>query len=313
MTSSSMDVGRKPGILLIDKPAGITSADVTNRLKRKFRFKRIGHGGTLDPFATGLLIVLTGEATKVARFLLEGEKEYEAEATLGSETDTGDLTGEVVNRCESENLSREEWQEFAKSWTGTVRQTPPAYSAIKVKGKPLYEYARAGEEVQIPAREVTIRELEVLEATAQIMKFRVRCSGGTYVRALAADLAMAAGTCAHLTALRRTASSSFRVADALTLDSALDMEFEQLPLRPLSEALSHLPQVRVSSHLASKIRQGNLSAFDSILGQLEKPGYFLVLDESSLNLPPVAVCNHHPMMRPRCSIERVFDPNLGQL
>lgn len=302
---------KRSGILLVDKPVGLTSADVTNRLKKRFRFDRIGHGGTLDPFATGLLVVLTGEATKVARFMLEGEKEYEAEASLGAETDTGDHTGEVVNRCEVPAITKEEWQGFAKGWTGTVRQTPPAYSAIKVKGKALYEYARAGEDVEIPTREVTIKEFEILSSSGEKLAFRVRCSGGTYVRALAADVAMAAGTCAHLSALRRTGSSSFRVNDALTLDAALALEPEALPLRPLEEALAHLPVVRVPGPVALKIRQGNLSAFDFVQG-IEKPGYFLVLDESAASPAPVAVCNHHPMMRPRCSIERVFDPNLAR-
>lgn len=303
---------QRSGVLLVDKPVGLSSADVTNRLKKKFRFARIGHGGTLDPFATGLLVVLVGEATKIARFLLEGEKEYEALAALGSETDTGDLTGEVVNKCEVPPISAEEWKGVARAWTGTVRQTPPAYSAIKVKGKPLYEYARAGEDVEIPTREVTIKEFEILASDPEKVGFRVRCSGGTYVRALAADVAMAAGTCAHLSALRRTASSSFRVSDAITLEAALELAPEALPLRPLEEALGHLPCVRVPEAIAAKIRQGNLAAFDFVQEQIEKPGYFFVVQEGDGAARLVAVCNHHPMLRPRCSIERVFDPNLSR-
>lgn len=299
------------GVLLVDKPAGISSADVTNRLKKKFRFDRIGHGGTLDPFATGLLVVLVGEATKIARFLLEGEKEYLADAALGAETDTGDHTGEVVNRCEVPPISLDEWRSHARTWTGTVRQTPPAYSAIKVKGKPLYEYARSGEEVEIPSREVTIKEFEVQECGPGNLRFRVRCSGGTYVRALAADLAMTAGTCAHLSGLRRTGSSSFRVEDSLPLEKLLETAPEQLPLRPLLEALAHLPQVCVNDAIALKIRQGNLAAFDALKGQIEKPGYFLVVGTAGERPYPLAVCNHHPMMRPFCSIERVFDPRLA--
>jgi tRNA pseudouridine55 synthase len=301
---------RMSGVLLVDKPAGITSADLTNQLKKKFRFERIGHGGTLDPFATGLMVVLVGEATKIARFLLEGDKEYEAEASLGTETDTGDLTGEVVNKCEVPALSLEEWRGFARNWTGTIRQTPPAYSAIKVKGKPLYEYARQGEEVEVPTREVSIKELEVRELTTPGFRFRVRCSGGTYVRALAADLAMSAGTCAHLNALRRTGSSAFRVENSLPLEKLLQLAPSDLPLRPLEEALAHLPQVRVNEVLALKVRQGNLAVFDALRDQIDKPGYFLVLDVSGGKALPVAVCNHHPMMRPNCTIERVFDPAL---
>jgi len=310
--NSSPRPAQRSGVLLVDKPAGITSADLTNALKDKFRIQRVGHGGTLDPFATGLMVVLIGEATKVARFLLEGDKEYEAVATLGSETDTGDFTGEVVNKSEVPELALADWQEFAKSWTGTVRQTPPAYSAIKVKGKPLYEYARNGEEVEVPTREVTIREFEIKSSGPEKVEFRVLCSGGTYVRALAADLAMAAGTSAHLSALRRTASSSFRVKNALPLDSMLKLSLDELPVRPLEEALAHLPQVSVNEILALKIRQGNLAAFEALRGQIDKPGYFLVLDSSGPKPLPVAVCNHHPMMRPSCTIERVFDQRLSQ-
>ena len=310
--SAAVRPAQRSGVLLVDKPAGITSAELTNALKEKFGFIRIGHGGTLDPFATGLMVVLIGEATKIARFLLEGEKEYIAEAALGSETDTGDHTGEVVNKSEVPSISLDEWRAFAKAWTGVVRQTPPAYSAIKVKGKPLYEYARAGEEVEVPTREVTIRELEMQSADAMKFIFRVRCSGGTYVRALAADLAMAAGTCAHLSGLRRIGSSSFRVTDALPLSRLLEMPPEELPLRALEEALAHLPQVAVNGPMALKIRQGNLAAFEVLRAQIEKPGYFLVVDSSGPKPLPVAVCNHHPMMRPSCTIERVFDPGVSR-
>lgn len=302
----------RDGVLLVDKPAGISSAEVTNRLKKKFRFEKIGHGGTLDPFATGLMIVLVGEGTKVARFLLEGDKEYEAVAALGSETDTGDLTGEVVNRGEEVEVRLEEWREHAKAWTGLIRQTPPAYSAIKVKGRPLYDYARKGEEVEIKEREATIHELEIRSATATELRFRVRCSGGTYVRALAADLAMSAGTCAHLSALRRTGSSAFRVKDALPLDELLALEPSALPVHSLEEALAHLPRVACNATVALKVRQGNLAIFDVLKSKIEKPGFFLLVEESEGRSFPIAVCNHHPMMRPTCSIERVFDPRLRE-
>jgi tRNA pseudouridine55 synthase len=303
------------GVLLVDKPAGISSAEVTNRLKRKFKFDKIGHGGTLDPFATGLMIVLLGEGTKVARFLLEGDKEYEAVAALGSETDTGDLTGEVVNKGEEEeaiNVTFEEWKTNAKAWTGLIRQTPPVYSAIKVKGRPLYDYARKGEEVEIKEREATIHELEIQSSSEKELHFRVKCSGGTYVRALAADLAMAAGTCAHLSALRRTGSSAFRVSNAHTLDALLALEQSELPVEPLEKALAHLPQVICNDMVALKVRQGNLAIFDVIKSKIEKPGYFLLLQESGARTFPIAVCNHHPMMLPNCTIERVFDPRLSE-
>lgn len=294
----------RSGILLLDKPAGITSADALNQLKRKHRFSRIGHGGTLDPFATGLMVVLLGEATKVARFLLEGEKHYEAEALLGVETDSGDLTGAVVNTLPAPSLSTEEWQKIADKFLGRTRQTPPVYSAIKVKGKALYEYARKGEAVEIKEREVSIRELRILAADKESLKFKVSCSGGTYIRVLAADIAKAADSTAHLRALRRTGSSAFRVEDAITLEQALETPAAEIPLRSLTEGLAHLPKVSCGPDQAQKVRQGNLAIFESLRPQMERPGYFLLLEGGKA----VAICNHNPMLIPFCSIERVFDP-----
>jgi tRNA pseudouridine55 synthase len=298
----------RSGVLLVDKPAGLSSADVTNRLKRKHNFARIGHGGTLDPFATGLLIVLVGEATKVARFLLEGEKEYEADALLGKETNTGDLEGEVIAEAPVPALSPAEWQAQAKPFVGRITQTPPAFSAIKVKGKPLYEYARKGEAVEAKPREVFVRELEIQEAKDDHLRFRVQCGGGTYIRVLASDLARSAGTRAHLVALRRTGSSSFRVKDAISLDHALELDTAGLPLESVTKAVGHLPKIVCEEALAQKIRQGNLTAFEFLRSQLEKPGYFLVVARSAGGETPVAIANHNPMLIPFVSIERVFDP-----
>jgi tRNA pseudouridine55 synthase len=297
---------QRSGILLVDKPAGITSAEALNRLKKAHRFTRIGHGGTLDPFATGLLVVLLGEATKVARFLLEGEKSYDATAALGLETDTGDLTGRVVRQEAAPMLSLEEWQKLANRFLGRSQQRPPAYSAVKVKGKALYEYARRGETVEVKARDIQIQELAITGLSENRLGFRVACSGGTYVRVLANDLAAAAGSCAHLLALRRLGSSSFRVENSLSLETALNQPAEALPLVPLKAGLDHLPQVPCDPRQAEKVRQGNLAVFDGMRSLLEKPGYFLLLEGGK----PVAVCNHHPMLLPFCSIERVFDPRL---
>jgi len=295
---------QRSGILLIDKPAGQTSADVLNKLKRCHQFARIGHGGTLDPFATGLLVVLLGEATKIARFLLEGDKIYEAEAILGTETDTGDLTGKVVHSTEAPEISLEKWQSLASGFVGRIRQTPPAYSAIKVKGKPLYEYARKGQEVEVKSREVHVREFTISEVDRERLRFKVSSSGGTYIRVLAADLAKAAKSAAHLHSLRRLGSSSFRVENAISLEKALDTPTEDLPLLPIKAALGHLPAVNCDSAQALKVRQGNLAVFDGLKNQMEKPGYFLLLEAGK----PVAICNHNPMLLPFCSIERVFDP-----
>ncbi|MGE3260989.1 MAG: tRNA pseudouridine(55) synthase TruB [Bacteriovoracia bacterium] len=303
-----MSLSLRSGVLLVDKPAGMSSADVTNQIKRKHKFARIGHGGTLDPFATGLLVVLLGEATKVARFLLEGEKEYEAEAQIGSETATGDPEGEVIATAEVPSLDQAAWQTLTEPFLGRITQTPPIYSAIKVKGKPLYEYARKGEAVEAKPREVFVREIEIQEAEKNRLRFRVQCGGGTYIRVLAVDLARAAGTCAHLISLRRIGSSSFRVSDALSLQQVLDTATDELKLQGITQAVSHLPKIVCDSGAAQRIRQGNLAAFDFLKNQLEKPGYFLVATREGETEVPVAIANHNPMLIPFCSIERVFDP-----
>lgn len=301
----------RSGILLVDKPAGVSSADITNKLK-KHKLNPIGHGGTLDPFATGLMVVLVGEATKIARFLLEGTKEYEAEATLGIETETGDNTGKVVSESVAPNLTVEKWNELAKQFIGNIQQTPPIYSAIKVDGKPLYEYARRGEKVEIKSRQVQIHSLEVLEASSKKLRFRVSCGGGTYIRVLANDLAKAAGTTAHLHALRRTASSSFRIEKALPLSVLLEMPSADLPFFNLESALSHFPQVHCNAAQALKIRQGNLAAFEELREQIKKPGFFLVVTQENNKEIPVAMAVHNPTLIPYCSLERVFDPKLLQ-
>ena len=306
-----IDLATASGVLLVDKPPGLTSADVTNRLKKKFGFARIGHGGTLDPFATGLLVVLLGEATKAARFLLEGEKRYSAEAALGFETDTGDHTGQKAVECAVAPISREHWDAAAGKFMGFQKQTPPAYSAVKVKGKALYDYARKGEAVEVKEREIQIRELAITETGADFIRFDTACSGGTYIRVLAADICREAGTCGHLRALRRTGSSAFRIADAQPLEELLKAQPEYVKILGLRTALEHLPIVTVNAFEAGKIRQGNLAVFDSMRNRLEKPGYFLLVLESTGG--PVAIGNHHPMIDPFCVLERVFDPKLADL
>ncbi len=301
-----MSLNRKrSGILLVDKPAGKTSAQVLNELKKAFSFEKIGHGGTLDPFATGLLVVLLGEATKIARFLLEGEKTYYAEANLSFSTITGDLTGECLDRSTSKStFSVSEWQALANRFLGRSKQTPPAFSAIKVKGKALYEYARKGEKVEVKEREIHLSRFEILQADEKQVTFEVACSGGTYIRVLAEDLAKFADLKSHLSSLRRLRSSQFSVENALPLEKLLSLDEKSLPLVGIQEGLRHLPAVECEVHQAQKIRNGNLSIFDQLKPQLNFPGYFRLEQNGKL----VAICNHHPMILPFCTIERVFDP-----
>jgi len=296
----------RSGILLIDKPEKLTSADVVNKIKKRWNIARIGHGGTLDPFATGLLVILVEEATKVARFLLEGEKEYEAIAKIGEATNTGDNTGEIISTSAPSTLSVEDWQKIGNRFLGKIQQVPHSFSAVKFKGKALYEYARQGEVITVPPREVEILKLNFNSSTVSEYSFSVACSGGTYIRVLAEDMARSAGTCAHLTALRRTRSSSFRLESAHDLEKILHTETKELPLIPVSESLSHLPKVNCESKIAEKVRQGNLAAFEFIRSELKQPGYFLLVSQDS----PIAICNHNPTLVPFCSIERVFSTQL---
>lgn len=301
-----MNSPTRSGILLIDKPEKLTSADVVNKIKKRWGIARIGHGGTLDPFATGLLVILVEEATKVARFLLEGEKEYEATAKLGEATETGDNTGEVISTEATSSLTLQDWNNIGDKFLGKIQQVPHSFSAVKFKGKALYEYARKGEAITVPPREVEILKLNFNSATATELTFSVACSGGTYIRVLAEDMAKAAGNCAHLTALRRTRSSAFRLENAHSLEAILHADAKELPLIPVSESLSHLPRVNCESKIAEKVRQGNLAAFEFIRSELKQPGYFLLVSHDH----PIAICNHNPTLEPFCSIERVFANHL---
>lgn len=211
------------GILIIDKPAGITSHDVVARCRRILGTKKIGHTGTLDPFATGLIVILVGKATRLAQFLDKDSKEYEAVLTFGYETDTGDLTGSPrIDDPKTVPAPRGEIGAAIRSLTGEIMQTPPMYSAKKVDGKKLYELARRGIEIERAPVPVTISELEIVaDSTLSESELRIRvvCSAGTYIRTLAEDLARLAGSSAHLRSLRRTAAGSFSIGQALTLEA----------------------------------------------------------------------------------------------
>jgi tRNA pseudouridine55 synthase len=218
-------------VLLVDKPAGVTSHDVVARVRRELgRGVKVGHAGTLDPFATGLLLVLVGRATRVQRFLMALPKRYETVARLGWTSTTGDPEGEVApGRTPPEPL---------RLPTGVVRQRPPAYSAVKVGGRRAYALARAGEEVELPEREVTVTRFEMLRREGDRAAFAIECSSGTYVRSLIADLGDA-----YCLELRRTAIGPFDVADA---ERSV----------PLGEALAFLPEVRLDADEAGRAAHG---------------------------------------------------------
>lgn len=206
------------GILLVDKPQGMTSHDVVDFIRKRFGIKKCGHAGTLDPMATGLLLILVGKYTKLSNSFLNKDKEYEGTLILGATSDTGDAWGTVKNSGSAENITRQNIEDIFNKFVGPIEQTPPSYSAIKFKGKKLYELARKGIEVKLQPRKIVIKKIEILNIAKPQVSFRVNCSKGTYIRQLCADIGSALGCGAHLSRLRRTASGDF------TLDGALSIE-----------------------------------------------------------------------------------------
>ncbi len=247
------------GVLVIDKPSGPTSFDVVRQVRSLLRLKKVGHTGTLDPMATGVLPLCLGEATKVAGFITEGDKAYDATVRLGSETDTLDAEGQVTAQAPVPPLTPALIEEALARFRGTFDQVPPMYSAVKVGGKRLYELARAGEEVERAARRVTVYELILRDFSADRLQLSVRCSKGFFVRTLAQDVGRALGCGAHLEALRRTASGPFSLARALPL-AELPGLLEQGALAgrlvSMSDALVELPEVCVGAAEAKRVSHG---------------------------------------------------------
>jgi len=247
------------GIILIDKPANISSAQVVSRLKSILKAKKAGHAGTLDPFATGLMICCVNRATRLARFFLSGNKTYEAVLQLGVETDTQDFTGRTLASHEVPALTGEKIAAQFETFEGTFQQVPPVYSALKHKGLPLYAYARKGTPVQKPARQIVISKIHLREISLPLIRFEVSCSAGTYVRTLCADIGRAFGCGGHLKELRRLKSSGFTVEDAVTLE-ALEKSKDRGDLKqhviPLATSLKDMAEWRADPFLKEKILNG---------------------------------------------------------
>ena len=227
------------GVLLVDKPGQHTSHDVIARLRGILRTKKIGHAGTLDPMATGLLIVLVGKATRVSQFMISLDKEYEGAIELGKVTDSQDADGEVMETRPVPPLTEAEVQAAIRGFLGDQYQMPPMFSAIKIGGVPLYKKARKGEDVEREPRFIRVMSWDLLGFDPPQIRFRLRCSKGTYVRTLAHDLGAKLGCGAHLSALRRTATDRFNVAQALTLDQIEKLTLPEIQRRliPVGEAV----------------------------------------------------------------------------
>jgi tRNA pseudouridine55 synthase len=229
---SLMQVKEMEGVLLVDKPQGLTSHDVVYRLRRKLQMKKIGHAGTLDPMATGLLIMLIGKATRISQYLMSSDKVYEGEATLGVVTDSQDAEGEIMETRPVPVLSEAQVKEVMKGFLGDQYQIPPMHSAIKIDGVALYKLARKGEVVEREPRFIRVMSFELLSFALPKITFRLHCTKGTYVRTIAHDLGNKLGCGAHLSALRRTVSGKFEMSQGLTLD-----QIETMPLAEIEKRL----------------------------------------------------------------------------
>lgn len=212
------------GILLVDKPAGPTSHDIVYKIRRHFNLKKVGHGGTLDPAATGLLVILLGRGTRASNRFMSSDKTYEGTLTLGITTDSQDADGKVVKETDASGITRTQLEAAISKFRGDMFQTPPMVSAIKMAGVPLYKLARQGDEVERKPRFIHLYDFRLLDYTPPTGTFVVRCSKGTYVRTLCHDVGEALGVGAHLSQLRRTETAGYHVNQAVTLDQLLAMQ-----------------------------------------------------------------------------------------
>ena len=250
------------GIINVLKPCGMTSHDVISFMRRVLNTKKIGHSGTLDPDAAGVLPVFAGTATRLLEYALEGGKSYRAEITFGVKTDTGDDSGTVVQTSELPTCSAEEFAAVLKEFTGVQKQLPPMYSALKLNGQPLYKLARKGIEVEREAREIFISRLELISFNPQKAVLDVECSKGTYIRTLLEDICARLGVCGTMSFLVRTSAGGFKIEDAVTLQ-----ELEAEPLRyllPEETAVMHLTEAVLTERQAWRITQGVATSISGV-------------------------------------------------
>jgi tRNA pseudouridine55 synthase len=299
-------VGIRDGVLIVDKEEGETSFSVVRKVKKLLEISKVGHAGTLDPFATGLLLVLVGQGTKLSPYLMAGDKTYLGTLTLGTETDTLDRTGRVTSVKPVPKLDPELVRERAKAFEGETEQTPPSFSALKVQGKRAYSLARKGLPVNLEKRRVRIKEWTVLSVDLPDVDFRVVCSSGTYVRSLAADLGRALGVGAYLKALRRTAIGPYRVEDALwsgDMATGLTAETVTQKIIPLRQALPHFPEVEVDERTALQVRKGYQPAWKELGKTASFPREEVKLVSGS---DLVALVRFEPGAKGQLRVSRVF-------
>ena len=267
------------GIVIVDKPQDWTSQDVTARLRRVFNTRRIGHGGTLDPMATGVLPVFVGRATRGVEFFEHAEKTYETVLRLGLTTDTEDVTGTVLTQSEAD-LSGVDVEGVLQQFRGKIMQIPPMYSALKVNGQKLCDLARKGREVERQPRPITIHELTLLEQGENTLRLRVRCSKGTYIRTLCKDIGQALGCGGCMQALRRVSAGEYTIAEAVPLQELLDTQEPEKYLRGVDTMFRNHPAVTLTVNQEKRCRNGNafsLSIVDGTYRAYSQSGEFLML------------------------------------
>ena len=267
------------GIVIVDKPQGWTSQDVTARLRRVFNTRRIGHGGTLDPMATGVLPVFVGRATRGVEFFEHAEKIYETTIRLGLTTDTEDVTGEVLTEQKVE-ISHQEFLDILPKFRGKIQQIPPMYSALKVNGQKLCDLARKGKEVERQPREIEIFELECLEFSGDTARLRVHCSKGTYIRTLCKDIGEALGCGGCMAALRRVTAGEYTIDEAVPLQTLLDAENPEPYLRTVDTMFRNYDAVTLTANQEKRCRNGNAFSValpDGTYRAYSREGEFLML------------------------------------
>jgi tRNA pseudouridine55 synthase len=299
------------GVVVVDKPAGPTSHDVVDRVRRAFGVRRVGHTGTLDPFATGALPVCVGKATRLARFLSGGVKEYRAVVRLGYATTTDDSTGDAIGVPRAVDLAEDAVRGACARLVGELRQVPPAYSAKHVGGRRLHEMARAGIAVERSASTVTVHSIDVTSFAGERVELEVRCSGGTYIRALARDLGESLGVGGHLEALRRTRSGAFGLGAAVSWEEIPGLRADRLV--PMSRLLEDMPAVTVGADGVAALRHGRALGRSQVLSGFPEgsvPDRVRVLGVDGESLLALAVPRGFGPGPPGIAMDPVLHPDL---
>ena len=271
------------GIVIVDKPEGWTSQDVVSKLRGVFQTRRIGHGGTLDPMATGVLPVFVGRATRGVEFFEHADKTYEAVLKLGVSTDTEDITGTVLEE-KPVNVTKEQFLAVLEQFRGEIEQIPPMYSALKVNGQKLYDLARQGKEVERKSRKITVFRLECLEFSGDSARLLVHCSKGTYIRTLCKDIGNALGCGGCMAALRRVQAGAYTIEKAVSLQTLIESENPGQYLAPVDSLFAEYPQVILTANQEKRCRNGNSFSITLSDGQYRaysQTGEFLMLSQVS--------------------------------